>query len=240
MAKRETIFENNIYSISYDIYNSNSQKTILFLHGWGSSREIMKIAFKNSFKNWRHIYIDMSGFGESSEPHRPLSSFDYFTIISLFLAEINIKPDMIFGHSFGGKIATLLNPEHLVLLSSAGILEKKSLKVNIKIFIFKFLKWSGLKSLRNIFVSTDGKNLSENMYGTFKTVVNEDFSYIFKNRENKTTDIFWGVDDQATSLSSGQTISGLIKNANFYQFDGDHYFFLKISHKIENILTEKQ
>ena len=35
----------------------------------------------------------------------------------------------IVGHSFGGKVGVLLNPKELILLSSAGILKKKSLNL---------------------------------------------------------------------------------------------------------------
>ncbi len=234
MATRETVFENKNYQLNYEILNKDFDRTILFLHGWGSNREIMKMAFKNNFKDWKHLYLDMSGFGESSEPHRPLITKDYEIIISNFLNEINIVPEIIIGHSFGGKVATLLNPKHLVLLSSAGILEPKPIKIKVKIAIFKLFKFFKLENLRNIFVATDGKNLSENMYGTFKNVVNEDFSEIFKNRNiNYKTTIFWGIEDRATSLSSGKKISELIKNSEFHPMTGDHYFFIKQSNKIE-------
>ncbi len=75
------------------------------------------------------------------------------------------------------------------------------------------------------------------MYATFKNVVNEDFSSHFSDFSNKAY-IFWGKDDKATSLESGQKIANLIKKSTFEAFEGDHYFFIKkaknICERIEN------
>lgn len=79
--------------------------------------------------------------------------------------------------------------------------------------------------------------MSENMYTTFKNVVNEDFSSHFSNFSNNTL-IFWGEKDTATSLESGKNIANLIKKSTFISYDGDHYFFVKnvedITKRIEN------
>lgn len=75
------------------------------------------------------------------------------------------------------------------------------------------------------------------MYLTFKNVVNEDFSQEFSNFTNNAL-IFWGKNDVATSLKSGETIANLIKKSSFISYDGDHYFFVKnakdITTRIEN------
>ena len=77
------------------------------------------------------------------------------------------------------------------------------------------------------------------MYSTFKNVVDEDFSQKFKNYNGKTT-IFWGKSDTATSIASGKIIHKLISNSRFYDFDGDHYFFLKHAQEIDNILNKNE
>ena len=50
--------------------------------------------------------------------------------------------------------------------------------------------------------------------------------------------IFWGEDDSATSLKSGEKIASLIKKSIFTSYSGDHYFFLKhaknICERVEN------
>jgi len=213
------------FDISYDILNSKNDKTVVFLHGWGSNKNIMKQAFGSFCQNMKHIYIDMPGFGNSSND-TVLTTDDYSKILNIFFNQIDVKPDIIAGHSFGGKVATLLNPDLLVLLSTAGIIEEKPLSVKLKIKIAKLFNLLGLNNITKIFRSSDVENMSENMYKTFKNVVDEDFSEIFKNY-NKPVKIFWGKDDTATSLNSGKTINSLIENSDFKAYDGDHYFFLQ-------------
>lgn len=230
MALKSFTVDNKFFEISYEIVNSAASKDIIFLHGWGSNKELMKNAFSPSLRKFRHIYIDMPGFGKSQNNYA-LTTSDYAKIIDEFLKQISSSKDIIAGHSFGGKVATLLNPENLVLLSSAGILEKKSFNVKMKIFLAKILNSLGLKNFSKIFRSKDVERMSENMYKTFKNVVDEDFSSHFSSFPNNAL-IFWGEDDVATSLDSGKQIANLIKKSQFFPYKGDHYFFLKHSKNI--------
>lgn len=236
MAVKNLVVEDKSFELSYELVNPTKTKDILFLHGWGSNKDVMKTAFSNYLKDFRHIYIDMPGFGKSQNSY-VLTTSDYSKIVKEFLKSLNSNCLVIVGHSFGGKVATLLNPENLVLLSSAGILEQKSTKVKIKIFFAKLLNSLGLRNLTKTFRSKDVEKMSENMYATFKNVVDEDFSSNFKAFSNNAL-IFWGENDTATSLESGKKIAELIKKSNFTSYVDDHYFFLKhaqnISKRVED------
>ncbi len=237
MAIRNIKFKNRDFKIAYEVVNPTKNINIIFLHGWGSNKEVMQIAFQDKFTNFRHIYLDLMGFGKS-ENNYILTTKDYFEISDNFLNELKINKDIVVGHSFGGKVATLLNPKLLILLSSAGIIEKKSFIIKMKILLFKLLKNIGLNKFRNFFVSSDGKNLSEPMYETFKNVVNENFENYFANYNGETV-IFWGIEDKATTLQSGKKIASLIKNSQFFELEGEHYFFLKNSNFISKEIEKK-
>ncbi|MCG3710552.1 alpha/beta fold hydrolase [Aliarcobacter butzleri] len=236
MAIKNIVIDNKIFDISYEIINPSATKDIIFLHGWGSNKDIMKSAFSTYLKDFRHIYIDLPGFGKSPNEY-VLTTNDYVNITSEFLKLLHSSKEFIAGHSYGGKVATLLNPQNLILLSTAGILEEKPFDVKLKIFFAKVLNFLGLKNITKRFRSKDVDKMSENMYATFKNVVNEDFSSYFSDFSNKAF-IFWGKDDKATSLESGQKIANLIKKSTFEAFEGDHYFFIKkaknICERIEN------
>lgn len=236
MAIKNIVIDNKIFDISYEIINPSATKDIIFLHGWGSNKDIMKSAFSTYLKDFRHIYIDLPGFGKSPNEY-VLTTNDYVNITSEFLKLLHSSKEFIAGHSYGGKVATLLNPQNLILLSSAGILEEKPFDVKLKIFFAKVLNFLGLKNITKRFRSKDVDKMSENMYATFKNVVNEDFSSYFSDFSNKAY-IFWGKDDKATSLESGQKIANLIKKSTFEAFEGEHYFFIKkaknICERIEN------
>ena len=235
MAVKEVKYGGKIYRISYETVNSANKDVALFLHGWGANKEIMKKAFGAYFKDLRHVYVDMPGFGASSM-HGALATKDYAKIMKSFLDELGASPKIIFGHSFGGKVATLLNPQYLALLSSAGIVAKKPLWVRFKIALFKFLKLFGLGFLYKFFATKDVKGMSKTMYETLKNVVDEDFSSKFADFGGKAF-IFWGEEDKATPLKSGERVSRLIKNREFHALKGDHFFFLLHARYIDGVVN---
>ena len=187
----------------------------------------MSRVFADKFRRYALVCVDLPGFGASSQPARALGSEDYAEIMRAFIAAFGKQPAAIMGHSFGGKIAALLAPRNLILLSSAGIIEPKPFAVRAKIAIFKILKRLGLAGLWRAFASKDAAGMSKTMYETLKNVVNEDFRDIFSALSPQNALIFWGKDDRATSLKSGELIHSLVKNSKFYPLAGDHFFFLQ-------------
>jgi len=232
MAIKEISYRGKKFKLSYEMVNPIAKESIVVLHGWGSNKEIMKQAFGKELKEYRHIYLDMPGFGASAN-EMILTTEDYGKIVELFLETLNVKPLVVMGHSFGGKVATLLNRPYLVLLSSAGVVTKKPWSVKIKIATFKFLKPLGMKRIRELFVAPDVQGMSHEMYETFKNVVDEDFEAQFTKSKSKAL-CFWGIDDTATPLYTGEKISKLIENSKLYPLEGDHFFFLKHANFIAN------
>lgn len=274
MARRDISIDSKHFSLSYKIVDNKSDSWVLFLHGWGATKELMESAFGARFKSLNHLYVDLPGFGGSDNDF-VLNTELYARIMQQFLTSLNIAPKVIIAHSFGGKVATLLvldsrkdsldsgkisqdsrkdsidspknlqdsltnssidspNPPHLVLLSSAGLLKKQSVKVRLKIKFAKIARIFHLKA--KFLISADAKGLSQNMYDTFKIVVREDFSERFAllgaNQSKNTiknppkTLIFWGKDDEAVPLYLGEKMHSLIKDSAFFALKGDHFFFL--------------
>jgi len=240
MAVKSIQYKQHTFDISYEIVNPDAKVDIIILHGWGSNKNLMKQSFSPYMSAFRHIYIDLPGFGNST-CSCALTTADVARIVELLMIHMNASKDIILGHSFGGKVALLLEPKVLVLVSSAGIYIPKSMKVQAKIALFKTLKVLGLSKFRSLFVAEDAKELSEYMYQTFKNVVNEDFSDEFTKYEGKAL-LFWGKDDTATPLSSAEKIKMLIPDATLEVYEGDHYSFMKnaedISKKIETAFLE--
>ncbi len=240
MAVKSIQHKQHTFDISYEIVNPEAKVDLIVLHGWGSNKNLMKQTFSPYMSTFRHIYIDLPGFGNST-CSAALTTADVARIVELFMIHINASKDIVLGHSFGGKVALLLEPKVLVLVASAGIYTPKPLKVQAKIVVFKALKGLGLSKFRSLFVADDAKKLSEYMYQTFKNVVNEDFSDEFAKFDEKAL-LFWGKDDTATPLSSAKKIDALINDATLETYDGDHYFFMKnaqdISAKIQTAFLE--
>ena len=236
MASKEIRYKEQNFKLSYELVNPTQDKVLLVLHGWGSNKEIMKQAFANTLPDYKHIYLDMPGFGKSTND-MILTTKDYGNIVQLFLDALGVNVTIAMGHSFGGKVATLLGTPCLVLLSSAGILTVKPWSVKVKIATFKLLKPLGMKKIRELFVAPDAQGMSHEMYETFKNVVDEDFEAEFAKSQSKAL-CFWGKEDTATPLYTGEKIAGLIENSVFYALDGDHYFFLTHKDFIAKAITE--
>ena len=240
MAIKSIQYNQHTLDISYEIINPHASVDLIILHGWGSNKNLMKQSFSPYMNGFRHIYIDLPGFGNST-CNLALKTSDVARIVELFMVLINASKDIVLGHSFGGKVAVLLDPKVLVLVGSAGIYVSKPLLVQMKIALTKIANLFGLKKISSLFRADDAKALSEPMYETFKNVVNEDFTYEFSNYSGKAL-LCWGSEDTATPLSSGKKINKLINNSTIKVYDGDHYFFMKkaqeVSKEVEAIFLE--
>jgi pimeloyl-ACP methyl ester carboxylesterase len=237
MASKEIRYNDKSFQLSYELVNPTQEEVLLILHGWGSNKEIMKQAFSKTLPQYKHIYLDMPGFGKSNN-EMILTTEDYGHIVQLFLEVLGVRATIAMGHSFGGKVATLLNTPCLVLLSSAGVVTVKPWSVKVKIATFKLLKPLGMKKIRELFVAPDAQGMSHEMYETFKNVVDEDFEGSFAKSQSKAL-CFWGKEDTATPLYTGEKIAGLIENSAFYPLDGDHFFFLTHKEFIAQTITEQ-
>lgn len=245
MAQRVISYQGKDFAISYERIlgseaNADSQ-ILLFLHGWGSNKEVMKIAFSKHFQNFCHIYVDMPGFGNSAN-EVPLKTNDYASIMEIFTREVcgvEARECLIVGHSFGGKVAVLCNPKAMILLSSAGIRVKKSLKVRTKIALTKLGNKLGVRKLGKILRSSDVNMMNEGMYKTFKNVVDEDYAPLFGAYKGRAY-IFWGKEDRATPLFCAHKIHSLIARSALFELEGDHYFFLKQGARIEQLYLESK
>ena len=236
MAVKSIQFNQHTLDISYEIINPEAKVDLIILHGWGSNKSIMKKAFEPYMDSFRHIYIDLPGFGNST-CNLTLSTADYARVVELLMVHLNAQKHIIAGHSFGGKVALILNPQVLVLISSAGIYIPKPFKIHAKIALFKLFKLLGFSKFRKLFVADDAKELSEPMYQTFKNVVNENFADEFSKYNGKAL-LCWGKEDTATPLSSGEKINELIKDSKLISYVGDHFFFMKHTKDISKNIEE--
>lgn len=240
MALKSIQFNQHTFDISYEILNPDAPIDLIILHGWGSNKELMKGSFEPYMDTFRHIYIDLPGFGKST-CGVALETKDYARIVELFMIHINASKDIILGHSFGGKVALILEPKVLILVSSAGILVPKPIKIRTKIAIYKLFKFFGFANLRSLFVASDAKSLSEPMYQTFKNVVDEDLSEKFASFDGKVL-LCWGDKDTATPLKCAHKMQKLLKDSTLKVYDGDHYFFMKhakeVSSEIKSIFLK--
>lgn len=236
----------NINYIAKGIENDCDEAVVL-LHGWGANITLFNQMI-DFISTKRKVYaLDMPGFGESEEPKTALTVDDFADCVLEFIKFCGIKKAVLLGHSHGGRVSIkIANRDNLpfeltklILVDSAGIIPKKTLKKRLKQRSYKIGKAvlsigfmqkmfpDALDNLRNKHGSTDYLNASPIMRETLVKVVNEDLEPLLPGI-SKPTLLIWGENDTATPLSDGQTMESLIPDAGLVTVkNAGHYSFLE-------------
>ncbi len=235
-------------TIYYERYGNN-KKNIIILPGWGDTRKTFSYMI-NFLKIYFNVYIlDYPSFGKSPPLNKDLTIYDYTLLIHEWIKSLNIKNPILIGHSFGGRIITILNGyyhfnyNNIIYLNSAGIKPRIKLKTKIykflkrlKFFLPKKYKNKYLNFLFTKFASNDYKELNSNMYQTFKNIVNIDLKCYLKDIKAKVL-IIWGNKDISTPLKDGITMHKQIDNSELIVLDkATHFSYLDYPILINKII----
>lgn len=223
------------------IKREGGNKVALVLHGWGANiQSIMPIV--NSIPLEYTVYAyDSPGFGDSQNPDKIYGTYDYYEFLKEFLKYFNIKKATFLGHSFGGKILTILGSrddnliEKLVIIDASGILPKRKISYYVKVYSFKFFKKLYLlthgnnESSLEKFYKRHGSDDYQNAYGImrkiFVKVVNESTLKELSNIMAETL-LIWGNKDDATPLYMGKIFEKEIKNSGLVVLNGGHFSYI--------------
>jgi len=105
---------------------------VVWLHGWGrSGSDFAQSASVLALKGVASISLDFPGFGSSPAPSQAGGARLYAELISPALREIAEGPVVLVGHSFGGRVASVIASEYPelvagVLFTGAPLVRRKS------------------------------------------------------------------------------------------------------------------
>jgi pimeloyl-ACP methyl ester carboxylesterase len=206
--------------LHYEQKGQGSQD-ILILHGWGRSlNEWIPTAQKISSQHTVTL-LDLPGFGSSEEPPTPWDTYDYALLVLAFMKKLEISSPIILGHSFGGRIATILavnNSDQIssIILVDAGGIQIQHLSIKLRILFYKIfikpLKAIVPKRVRNMFGSSDYKTLSGTLRTSFVKIVNQDLRHLF-SKISKPVTVIWGSNDQVLPVEYVKIYKQLIPHA---------------------------
>lgn len=228
---------------------------VIFLQGWGTNIDLYKKVTDKISTITRIIALDLPGFGKTKEPPTSWNVDEYTDFVIEFIKKLKLKKVILMGHSFGGRVIIKLmtklknefEVEKIVLLDSAGIKQKITLKKQIKQKWFKVCKKLGNSQLgRKLYPglvekmqqkhgSADYKNATPLMRQVLVKAINEDLTKLLPNIKVPTL-LVWGDLDTATPLSDAKTMEKLIpdaglvvlKNTGHYSFLEDFYTFSRV------------
>lgn len=236
----------------YEIVGSG--RDILFLHGWGSSREAFYRMILPLKADFRCILLDLPGCGKSALPENPLSLDDYCRIVKEFMNQLSLDSPIMIGHSNGGRITLnmcaehMVDPEKIVLFGAAGIPPKKSARQKLRQRTFKLIKGaltlpivknytaSLLDDARRHFGSADYNAAPPVMRQTLVKLIHEDLTEKLHNITAETL-LIWGENDTAAPLYTAKIMEREIKGSGLCVLEGlSHWCFIEDPARVDAIL----
>ena len=129
-----------VNGINVNYIDEGKGTPVLFLQGWGTNIELYKKLTNKIATLGRIIALDLHGFGKTAEPNEAWNVEQYSEFVKLFIKALGLKNVVLMGHSFGGRVIIKLmsnldnefKVEKIVLLDSAGIKPKATLKQQLK------------------------------------------------------------------------------------------------------------
>jgi len=109
--QKRIVEEQNSSSIAliYTEYGNPKNKTLLFLHGFGESKETWRFLVPKLSQKYHLVLLDLKGFGQSPkvEDHA-YSVYDQAKEVASFIKKKNLEDVTVVGRSFGGGVALVL------------------------------------------------------------------------------------------------------------------------------------
>lgn len=239
----EETIEINGLKMRYDRSGDGSQAVIV-MHGWGCKASTVQLLADAATSAGTTVYnLDLPGFGASQEPPADWGVYDYAHFIEAFSDALGIERPVLIGHSYGGRIAIVYASERpvgkLILVDSAGIKPRRSLKYYAKVYSFKAAKHllplvlgrkkgaEIIERMRGKSGSADYQAASPVMRRIMSTSVNQDLRHLLPDIKAPTL-LIWGENDTATPLRDARLMERLVPDAGLVSYPGcGHYSFLE-------------
>lgn len=224
--------------IAYQIEGTG--QPVILLHGWGAEGNTFRQVIEKLSDSYQVYVLDLPGFGLSEIPPDAWDATDYAEMLYEFCDKLNIGKAHLLGHSYGGRISIVIAAEQpdmvdkLILVDSAGIIPKRTLKYYIKICVAKTGRLMRnccsfgnrfADSIINRVASTDYQNAGP-MRQTLVKSVNQNLRPLLQKIQAPTL-LIWGENDTDTPISFGKIMEDEIPEAQLIILkDAGHYSFL--------------
>jgi pimeloyl-ACP methyl ester carboxylesterase len=236
-----------------------SPANILWLHGWRQTHACMKPLAELFSHNTNNYFVDLPGFGCSSEPRTLWNSEDYANAIWQALEPILKEtdgPTVVVGHSYGGRVALQLARQypdrfsHIVLLAASGLPIKRKISRRMKQkTLFVMAKTARLLEkicrihLRDRFGrrfrSADYQAAEGIMKSIFLKGLKENLAEVAKGIQQPTL-IIYGAKDTDALPAIGQRYADLIHRSQYIELPQfDHHTILYAGrYQLQHLITQ--
>ncbi len=210
------------------------EKKIVLLHGWGARADKLEaLGSELERLGWETLDLDMPGFGLPA-PKFAWGLDEYADWVKRE-AHKKWKEYIVFGHSFGGRIAIKMaisgELRGVVLCAPGGLSRPNGIKRLVFGFLARLGRFLGLVQYKWILYKLarehDYEKTSGVMREVFRKIVEEDLNPL-SEKINVPTLVLWGKQDRVVPYTDGQKF----KQAKLVLFEGQ-------GHKLPYELPER-
>lgn len=223
----------------YVRYTSEGEGSlILMLHGWSDTMHTFDAIIRD-LSGYRIMRLDLPGFGASERPKTTWGVEEYARFVLAFCKKLECQPDVLVGHSFGGRVIIkgvgegLLQPKKIILIASAGVARKKTWRNDVLRIVAKIGKaitsvppLSRVRyQIRKRLYAKIGSDYfaAGSMCDIFLKVIAEDLLQ-YARKINVPTLLIWGRNDASTPLADGERIHEAIAGSQLIIIDDASHF----------------
>ncbi len=236
-------FEHNGASLIDEVLGDAAGRHLVFLHGWGPSRESLRgigVLFEHT--HTVHL-VDLPGFGEAAPPPPDWGTIHYTDLVQQYILDRLSGTVVLVGHSFGGRVSVRLAARHLpqvralVLMAVPGLPQPAFTRKSVRRWWIRTLRKT-LVALKP-FIGAAGVEWHTRTYGSkdylaagalrsvLVRVVNEDLTESAQAIACPTL-LLWGRDDTETPVWLGERYRDLLAGRGTLEVlpHKDHYLYV--------------
>ncbi len=201
--------------------------SVIGLHGWARSREDLA----GSLAGLDALAVDLPGFGLSPEPPAAWDTDDYAAQVAELIGGLS-RPQVLLGHSFGGRVAVKLaarSPELVSGLVLTGVpLLRRQPAGPRPALPFRMARWgrrhgliseAAMETFRQRYGSEDYRRATGSMRSVLVRVVNESYEHDL-TCITCPVELVWGSNDTVVPLQVARDACALIGDARLQVIEG--------------------
>jgi pimeloyl-ACP methyl ester carboxylesterase len=210
----------------------DSPPAVVLLHGWRRShQDFAALAQGLHARGVSSLALDLPGFGASPPPTVATGASGYADNVATLLRELGGPPTVLVGHSFGGRVATVLAatyPElvsHVVLTgvpllrTGSGATSPLAYRLLRRGARWRVVSPARLEKARQRYGSADYRAANGVMRDVLVTVVNEEYSsYLSEFRVG--LDLVWGANDTVVPPDVARRAQLLVTGSHLHVVEG--------------------
>ncbi len=240
-----------------------SGKDLVFLHGYGASKECFLPQINYFSKFYRVTALDFWGFGQSEDIPASWSVGEYARQTGEFFKEVGIVRPIVVAHSFGARVAVKMAGEKidengargkkaeigenaerafekLIITGGAGIIlpKNRGIGYKIKVTAYRMIKRLFPNFAERHFGSKEYRKLPPIMRESYKKIVNEDLREVARGIACPTL-LIYGDGDTTTPIAEGEVYRSVIQDCEMKVMKNcGHFAFLDDSKLFTMIVEE--